>query len=289
MIERAAVVGKVFHRGAVATLSPRAARADGDRPPALARAQGADPAGRPSCAGEDAFRFRHLLIRDAAYEASRRAARRAARTFRRLAGGEAGDRVAPSTRRSSATTSSRPSATGASWAGPRPHESARQRRRGTADPICRSSFSATVAISSSARPLPSNAPPKCPTATFAPGRSSSSRGSSSTSTTSRAASRPPGRRSRWPRRTGSVSALRARLIYVEGLGQIDPSYTLEGTRSESRAALAELERLGDAGGSNRRSSQWPAPTSTPGTAVLATPSRKSYEALPQGSLSSIGR
>ena len=64
---------------------------------------------RPELAGEDAFRFSHALIRDAAYERhAEAAARRAARARRRLAAGAAGT---PTTR-SSATTSSRPAATG---------------------------------------------------------------------------------------------------------------------------------------------------------------------------------
>ena len=49
---------------------------------------------------------------------------------------------------------------------------------------------------------------------------------------------------------------------MEGLGQIDPSYTLEGTRSESEAALAELERLGDAAGIRQAKLAVARPTST---------------------------
>jgi class 3 adenylate cyclase/tetratricopeptide (TPR) repeat protein len=69
VIERGAVEGKVFHTGAVTTLSP-----DSDRPNvrsrllALARKELIRP-DRAEFAGEDAFRFRHLLIRDAAYQA----------------------------------------------------------------------------------------------------------------------------------------------------------------------------------------------------------------------------
>ena len=69
VIERGAVEGKVFHAGAVATLSPDAVR---PRVPsrllALARKELIRP-DRAEFAGEDAFRFRHLLIRDAAYQA----------------------------------------------------------------------------------------------------------------------------------------------------------------------------------------------------------------------------
>jgi class 3 adenylate cyclase/tetratricopeptide (TPR) repeat protein len=69
VMERGAVEGKVFHGGAVASLSPEALR---PRVPgrllALARKELIRP-DRAEFAGEDAFRFRHLLIRDAAYQA----------------------------------------------------------------------------------------------------------------------------------------------------------------------------------------------------------------------------
>ncbi|HET9671711.1 MAG TPA: tetratricopeptide repeat protein, partial [Actinomycetota bacterium] len=69
VIERGAVEGKVFHAGAVTTLSPDAIRANvRSRLLALARKELIRP-DRPEFAGEDAFRFRHLLIRDAAYQA----------------------------------------------------------------------------------------------------------------------------------------------------------------------------------------------------------------------------
>jgi class 3 adenylate cyclase/tetratricopeptide (TPR) repeat protein len=69
VIERGAVEGKVFHSGAVATLSPETARPNvRTRLLALARKELIRP-DRAEFAGEDAFRFRHLLIRDAAYQA----------------------------------------------------------------------------------------------------------------------------------------------------------------------------------------------------------------------------
>jgi class 3 adenylate cyclase/tetratricopeptide (TPR) repeat protein len=69
VIERGAVEGKVFHSGAVATLSPETARPNvRSRLLALARKELIRP-DRAEFAGEDAFRFRHLLIRDAAYQA----------------------------------------------------------------------------------------------------------------------------------------------------------------------------------------------------------------------------
>src|SRR5262245_14002498 len=69
VIERAAVEGKVFHGGAVATMASAALRPHvPTRLLALARKELIRP-DRAEFAGEDAFRFRHLLIRDAAYHA----------------------------------------------------------------------------------------------------------------------------------------------------------------------------------------------------------------------------
>ena len=69
VIERGAVEGKVFHAGAVTTLAPEALRPQvRSRLLALARKELIRP-DRAEFAGEDAFRFRHLLIRDAAYQA----------------------------------------------------------------------------------------------------------------------------------------------------------------------------------------------------------------------------
>jgi class 3 adenylate cyclase/tetratricopeptide (TPR) repeat protein len=69
VIERGSVEGKVFHRGAVVTLSSEAVRPNvPTRLLALARKELIRP-DRAEFAGEDAFRFRHLLIRDAAYHA----------------------------------------------------------------------------------------------------------------------------------------------------------------------------------------------------------------------------
>jgi hypothetical protein len=69
VIERGAVEGKVFHVGAVTRLAPEELRPQvRSRLLALARKEliRSDPG---DFAGEDAFRFRHLLIRDAAYQA----------------------------------------------------------------------------------------------------------------------------------------------------------------------------------------------------------------------------
>jgi class 3 adenylate cyclase len=67
VIQRASVVGKVFWWGAVAHLSPDREQADvGGHLQALVRKELVRP-DRSRFAGEDAFRFSHILIRDAAY------------------------------------------------------------------------------------------------------------------------------------------------------------------------------------------------------------------------------
>ena len=69
VIERGAVEGKVFHTGAVTSLVAEGLRGQvRPRLLALARKELIRP-DRAEFAGEDAFRFRHLLIRDAAYQA----------------------------------------------------------------------------------------------------------------------------------------------------------------------------------------------------------------------------
>ena len=68
VIERGSVEGKIFHMGGVAELSAESARAQ-VRPNliALVRKELIRPE-RSTMPGDDAFRFRHLLLRDAAYE-----------------------------------------------------------------------------------------------------------------------------------------------------------------------------------------------------------------------------
>ncbi len=69
MIERAAVEGKTFHRGAVTEMTPEPTRPQvKDRLASLMRMELVRP-DQASFAGEEAYRFRHLLIRDAAYQA----------------------------------------------------------------------------------------------------------------------------------------------------------------------------------------------------------------------------
>ena len=85
MLERGAVEGEIFHRGAVQALSPEESQVT-PRLAALVR-KGLIRPDKPQLPGEDAFRFRHLLIRDAAYEACRRRRAPAAPALRGLAGG----------------------------------------------------------------------------------------------------------------------------------------------------------------------------------------------------------
>jgi class 3 adenylate cyclase/tetratricopeptide (TPR) repeat protein len=70
VIQRAAVVGQVFFWGAVTELSPEDARsAVGSNLQTLQRKELIHPEAS-SFAGQDAFRFSHLLVRDAAYEST---------------------------------------------------------------------------------------------------------------------------------------------------------------------------------------------------------------------------
>jgi class 3 adenylate cyclase len=73
VLEHGSVEGRIFHRGAVAALG----NGDGEvdrRLVALVRKELVRP-DRPQLAGDDAYRFRHLLIRDAAYDALPKATR----------------------------------------------------------------------------------------------------------------------------------------------------------------------------------------------------------------------
>ena len=73
VLERGSVEGKIFHRGGVEALAPD----ERDVPTklmALVRKELVRP-DRTQLPGDDAFRFRHLLIRDAAYDGLPKAAR----------------------------------------------------------------------------------------------------------------------------------------------------------------------------------------------------------------------
>jgi class 3 adenylate cyclase/tetratricopeptide (TPR) repeat protein len=82
VLERGAVEGELFHRGAVQALAPQ----DTEVTPLLAALVRRDLVrpDRPQFPGEDGFRFRHLLIRDSAYDALPKAVR--ADLHRRFAG-----------------------------------------------------------------------------------------------------------------------------------------------------------------------------------------------------------
>jgi len=68
VIERASVEGKVFHQGSVVQLAPESLQPSvATHLGALIRKELIRP-GKPVFATEDAFRFRHQLIRDAAYD-----------------------------------------------------------------------------------------------------------------------------------------------------------------------------------------------------------------------------
>ena len=73
VLERAAVEGDIFHRGAVQTLAPEESRLTA-RLTSLVRKELIRP-DKEQFPGEDAFRFRHLLIRDAAYDSLPKALR----------------------------------------------------------------------------------------------------------------------------------------------------------------------------------------------------------------------
>jgi class 3 adenylate cyclase/tetratricopeptide (TPR) repeat protein len=73
VLERGAIEGEIFHRGAIQALGPGETQIT-PRLAALVRKELIRP-DRGQLAGEDGFRFRHLLIRDAAYEALPKAVR----------------------------------------------------------------------------------------------------------------------------------------------------------------------------------------------------------------------
>jgi class 3 adenylate cyclase/tetratricopeptide (TPR) repeat protein len=73
VLERGAVEGEIFHRGAVQALAPDETQVT-PRLAALVR-KGLIRPQKPQLVGEDGFRFRHLLIRDAAYAGVSKATR----------------------------------------------------------------------------------------------------------------------------------------------------------------------------------------------------------------------
>jgi class 3 adenylate cyclase/tetratricopeptide (TPR) repeat protein len=73
VLERGSIEGEIFHRGAVQALAPEGTTVT-PHLAALVRKEVIRP-DRPQLAGEDSFRFRHILIRDAAYDALPKATR----------------------------------------------------------------------------------------------------------------------------------------------------------------------------------------------------------------------
>jgi class 3 adenylate cyclase/tetratricopeptide (TPR) repeat protein len=73
VLERGSVEGEVFHRGAVQALAPEETQVT-NRLAGLVRRELIRP-DRAQLAGDDGYRFRHLLIRDAAYDALPKAIR----------------------------------------------------------------------------------------------------------------------------------------------------------------------------------------------------------------------
>ena len=73
VLERGSIEGEIFHRGAVQALTPEDTQVT-TRLAALVRQQLVRP-DRAQLVGDDGYRFRHLLIRDAAYEALPKALR----------------------------------------------------------------------------------------------------------------------------------------------------------------------------------------------------------------------
>jgi tetratricopeptide (TPR) repeat protein len=73
VLQCGSIEGRVFHRGAVQALAPDEPQVT-TRLTALVRKEFVRP-DKPQLPGEDAFRFRHLLIRDAAYNALPKATR----------------------------------------------------------------------------------------------------------------------------------------------------------------------------------------------------------------------
>jgi class 3 adenylate cyclase/tetratricopeptide (TPR) repeat protein len=82
VLERGAIEGEIFHRGAVQALAPEKTQVT-PRLASLVRKELITP-DRPQLVGEDGFRFRHILIRDTAYDALPKATR--AELHQRFAG-----------------------------------------------------------------------------------------------------------------------------------------------------------------------------------------------------------
>jgi class 3 adenylate cyclase len=164
ILERGAVEGELFHRGTVQALAP------GDeevttRLAALVRRDLVRP-DKPQLPREDAYRFRHLLIRDAAYDALPKATR-ADSIAASPSGSRSTARASSSWTRSSAITSSRLRSISPSSVGPTWSFAAKRRagwrapgneRDGAATPMRRTHSSRVPCSSSSSRTPTSRSP-----------------------------------------------------------------------------------------------------------------------------------
>jgi class 3 adenylate cyclase/predicted negative regulator of RcsB-dependent stress response len=248
VIERGAIEGEIFHTGAVAALSLERSRPHvPSRLLALASKE-LIRSTRAEFAGEDAFRFRHLLIRDAAYQAMPKELR--ADLHERFAGWverAAGERV----EEFEEILAYHLEQAHRYWIDlRRPDSHTKAIGNAAAIRLIRSADRASGdrGDSSSARALLHRAAEVSDGDLRARALFKLSRAlfdlydfQTSVETAEAAITTAEEYGDR-------VVALRARLIYVEGLGQIDPSRTLKWTWSESKALLAELERVGDAAG-----------------------------------------
>jgi class 3 adenylate cyclase/tetratricopeptide (TPR) repeat protein len=247
VIERGAVEGKLFHAGAVATLAPEALRPR-VRPRLLALARKElIRSDRAEFAGEDAFRFRHLLIRDAAYHAMPKEQR--AELHERFAAWlehAAGDRVseyeeilgyhlehAHRYRSELGMSDLRTTELGRS-AGTRLISSAERARE-------RAEYAAARALLSMASEVSDGSVRSRALFELAQTLSEMNDFQASAEAARRAleAAQATGDR---------ALAIRADLVLDESLGQTDPSHTIGQTRAAAERALPELEDLSDDAG-----------------------------------------
>jgi class 3 adenylate cyclase/tetratricopeptide (TPR) repeat protein len=247
VIERGSVEGKVFHAGAVATLSSEALRPTvRPRLLALARKELIRP-DRADFAGEDAFRFRHLLIRDAAYQAMPKEQRadlheRFADWLERTAGDRLPEyeeilayhleqayryrvELGPPDER----------ARGISQAAAARLLSSADRARERGD-LAGARSLLTRATELAERSMRSQALFELAYALFEMNEFAASAEAAERAVAAAETSGDP------------VYAARARLVLSEDMGQIDPTFTLGRSRDDAAAGLAELQRLGDDAG-----------------------------------------
>ena len=116
-LERAAVEGELFHEGTVVELSEEPSRrAVPGELGELARKDFIRLAAASLVAGEIAYRFKHILVREAAYRATTKKLRASSTNASPTGSSGAPETVSASITRSSATTSSRPAGIGRSSA-----------------------------------------------------------------------------------------------------------------------------------------------------------------------------